>query len=161
MAEKQIYELVSSVDYMNICNLVLGTRKEGEDGAITYQEVEYTLGGTSYKIQGHHFPIQDVVASANKNCKECNSKGYTTISILKSKLPDPSGYFVEEEEEHTLPEGGAFTTAPTDFWKITTPCECAVKNVIKKNPSVFTIDTRCVFISLTHTVDKPTIKIAR
>ena len=154
--KKQLYELMSAADYMNICNDILATRREEDDGAVVYDEIEYTVGGVVYKVQGHHFPVQDVIEAAASKCKDCNSKGYIVTNVPKSKLPDPSGYFVDEE-----PEG-----KKNDFWRITTPCECGVKNIIKKNPGMFTIDTRCVFVDLTFTTDekatdKPKIEIAR
>jgi len=152
---KFLYELVSPVDYLNMCNKVLETRKEEEDGRVVYREIEYTVGDTLYKVQGYHFPVQDVIDSASSNCKVCNSKGYTTINVPKSKLPDPSGYFVEED---TSSEG------KSNFWRITTPCECGVKNVIKKYGSVFTIDTRCVFVDISFSSEpttKPKVEIAR
>jgi hypothetical protein len=144
--KKFLYELVSPQDYVNICNSVLGARREEEDGAVVYDEIEYKSGDTLYKVQGHHFPVQDVIDSANSKCKHCNSKGYTTVNVPKSKLPDPSGYFVEEEDPNMK--------GSSQFWRITTPCECAVKNVIKKHGSVFTIDTRCVFVDLSYTSEK-------
>ena len=156
---------MSNADYMNICNEVLATRKEDEEGAVVYSEIEYTVGDTVYKVQGDHFPVQDVIDSADKNCKTCNSKGYSTINVPKTKLPDPAGYFVDTEEY-----APGVTTASPDFWRITAPCECAVNNVIKNNGALFTIDTRCVYVDLTYTsekkvsdtdTDKPKIEIAR
>ena len=145
--KKYLYELMSAADYMNVCNAILATRKEDEEGAINYEEIEYSVGDTTYKVLGHHFPVRDVIESASSNCKVCNSKGYQTVNVPKSKLPDPSGYLVEIEEESTP---GIITKSP-DFWRITTPCECAVKNVIKKNGGLFTIDTRCVYVDVTYT----------
>jgi hypothetical protein len=149
--KKFLYELMSPVDYMNLCNEVLGARKEGENGEVLYGEIEYTVEGTLYKVQGNHFPVQDVIDSASSKCKHCNSKGYTTVNISKEKLPDPSGYFVDEEDPDA-PEGAS--KASPGCWRITTPCECAVNNVIKKHGGLFTIDTRCVFVDLTFTSEK-------
>ena len=162
--QKFLYELMRPQDYMNICNDVLATRKEDEEGGVTYDAIEYTVDQTKYTVQGSHYPVQDVMASANKNCKHCHGKGYQTINIPKNKLPDPSGYFVEEVDEKVDEKG---KTIESKFWRITTPCECAVKNVIRDNGSVFTIDTRCVFVSLSHTSEdiegdlKPKIEIVR
>ena len=144
--EKYLYDLMSPVDYMNVCNAVLATRKEEDDGAVTYEEIEYTADGTLYKVQGHHFPVQDVIDSADNKCKVCTSKGYTVVNIPKEKLPDPSGYFVIESDDKAKDD--------PKMWRILTPCECGVKNVIKKNAGVFTIDTRCVFVDLTFTSEQ-------
>lgn len=154
--EKFLHELVSPIEYGQICNDILATRQEDEDGAVVYGEIEHTFGGILYKIKGHHFPVQDVIDSANSSCKICASKGYVTVNVPKTKLPDPSGYFVEETSPNLSPEEA---TKASKFWRITTPCECGVKNVIKKNGGVFTIDTRCVFVNLTYTTEKVENKI--
>lgn len=142
---KFLYELMSPVDYENICNKVLSTRKENEDESITYDEIEYSVGGVVYKVQGTHYPVQDVIASASSKCKDCSSKGYIITNVTKERLPDPSGFLVLEDE----PESGSSKESTT--WRILTPCECAVKNVIRANGSLFTIDTRCVFVDLSFT----------
>lgn len=148
--EKFLYELMSSNHYMNICNEVLATRKEDDEGAVTYDAIEYTVDNIKYTVQGHHYPVQSVFERANNKCSKCSSKGYITINVPKNKLPDPSGYFVEEVDEKLDEKGNPIESK---FWRITTPCECAVKNVIRDNGSVFTIDTRCVFVSISYTAE--------
>ena len=152
MSEKKFsFDLVRPEDYSNICNAILETRREDEDGTVEYDEVEFITGETCYIIKGYHFPVQDVINSASSSCKVCSSKGYITSNVPKTKLPDPSGFFVEDADPNLSP---VEAEKASKFWRITTPCECGVKNVIRKNKGVFTIDTRCVFVDLTYTIKK-------
>ena len=152
---KYLYELISSVAYMNICNDVLATRKVADDGEgeVTYAEVKYTVGGKTYTVQGTHFPLGKVFSYATENCKYCHSKGYETISISKKKLPDPTGYYVVEEDTFPKDRDPSIVYASLDTWKIITPCDCAVKNVLKEHPELFTIDTKSVYVGLTYQVE--------
>lgn len=149
--KKYLHDLVSPAEYNAICNKILATRNEDDDGAVTYEEIEHVVDGTKYKVLGVHYPVQEVIDRADPKCKKCLSKGYTTVSVPKTKLPDPSGYFLEEVQPDPK------------MWRITTPCECGVLNIINDDPSVFTIDTRCVFVSISFTSEtaKPKIEIVR
>ena len=153
MSEKlPLHAVVDNFNFDQAAKKLLATRKVAEDGnTVTYEEISHDMGDKTLKLRGTHILFEIIHKMANGKCNTCLGKGYFVNNVLKSKVKDPTGQMVLEDE---IPEGLSdeqkqiwqAKIEKNPFWRIVNNCTCAVDRFMKKNEDVVVNGFHNIFI---------------
>jgi len=132
-----------------LINKILDGRKVRDDGSrltdadgVDFDLVEWDSPKAKLFVQPRHVTVDEVSEYANSSCRDCNSKGYMVVNIVKALIQNPGQYVIlsrkslegldDEQKKQVIEE-----EAKHPMWRVLLPCHCALKRARAKMPNFF------------------------
>lgn len=157
--QKSLEEIFNETTMKFITQELMKTRSVSPTDEITYSPVEKEQDGVTYVITAEHVPIEVVMKHADRNCRMCNSKGYSVRHMEKSRVPNPQDFILlsdspiegmTDEQKKLWME----MEKKKKMWRVMLPCRCALKNLSKKQHPIASNEIGNIVAKITYQVKK-------
>lgn len=156
MSEKvqNIEQLFNKSFVQTIIKEIFDSRKcVGEDN-FSYTEIEKVANDKTYIIKARHISLEEALKFHDPRCKQCYGTGRKVVNIEKSRIKHINEFIMiasmstadlSEEQKRIFVEREKLNK----FWKVLLPCNCTIKNMIKKDMYIISNDMHNIVAEIT------------
>lgn len=149
----KVDDIFDSISINAFSKEIMNSRRCIGDDDFSYDVLEKKKDNKTYFLIPKHISVKEVINLGNSKCKRCYGSGKKIINILKEKIPNTNDYLmlsrrsmanITEDQKKLLIE----EEKQNKFWRILLPCECAMKNLIKKEDLILSNDMNNIIIKV-------------
>lgn len=152
-----VLETIFPITMVNaIYKEIQNSRKCVGDDKFTYDVIEKSHNDKTYVIESRHIPVQECMGYGKSSCNKCYGTGKKIMSVEKSRIQHVEDFVMiastsfnglsEEQKKIVIEKEKA-----AKFWKVLLPCQCTIKNMLKKNMHIVSNDLNNIVIEITCT----------